>query len=221
VNSMNILRQLRRRFFPSEQQLMARKWRADGGDNAMRFNYDLDESSVVLDLGGYEGQWASDLFARYRCSIYIFEPVKSFAARIRERFSRNDRLQVFTCGLGATTRSDEIYLAADGSSKFVSAGNREVMEIVDAKDWIGMHFGENPRIDLVKLNIEGGEYELLERLIETGLIANIRDIQVQFHDIAPDSPARMQRIQAALMKTHEPTYQYRFVWENWTRRKHA
>jgi len=64
-----------------------------------------------------------------------------------------------------------------------------------------------------------GEYELLEKLIETGLIGIFENVQVQFHDVAPDSHSRMERIQKALGKTHTPTYQYEFVWENWTRRR--
>ena len=80
---------LKGRYFPSQHQLMVRKWYADGGDYALRFNYDLNEESVVFDLGGYEGQWASDLFGRYQCTIFVFEPVSSFANRISERFTRN------------------------------------------------------------------------------------------------------------------------------------
>ena len=35
---------------------------------------------------------------------------------------------------------------------------------------------------LMKINIEGGEFELLERLLETRLISRIENIQVQFHN---------------------------------------
>ncbi len=37
-------------------------------------------------------------------------------------------------------------------------------------------------------------------------------------DIAKDSTDRMHAIQRGLNKTHEATYQYKFVWENWRRR---
>lgn len=36
-------------------------------------------------------------------------------------------------------------------------------------------------IGLMKINIEGGEYELLERMIELGIINKVKDIQIQFH----------------------------------------
>lgn len=35
------------------------------------------------------------------------------------------------------------------------------------------------------------------------------------HDFVPDAKRRMQKIQAALSRTHNLTYQYPFVWENW------
>jgi cell wall assembly regulator SMI1 len=70
-------------------------------------------------------------------------------------------------------------------------------------------------IDLMKVNIEGGEYDLLEHVIATGLIHRVENIQVQFHDFFPDAVRRMAKIHDELTKTHYLTYQYRFVWENW------
>ena len=214
----NIVSRIKRKFFPSQYQLMVRKWWADGGDYALRFNYNLGEDSVVFDLGGYEGQWASDLFARYKCRIYIFEPVTSFANRISERFSKNDKLKVFPYGLGGTSRADKIHISADGSSVFGKSKNKEKINIVDVKEWIDSNMESYQHIDLMKINIEGGEYELLDRLIETHLITNIENIQVQFHQVLPNSLLHMEKIQADLMKTHKPTYQYKFVWENWKKK---
>ena len=70
-------------------------------------------------------------------------------------------------------------------------------------------------VQLMKINIEGGEFELLERLLETRLISRIENIQVQFHNIAVESTRRMERIQQGMRNTHKPTYQYKFIWENW------
>ena len=99
---------LKEKFFTSPHELMVQKWYSDGGDFAMRFSYDLDENSVVFDLGGYKGQWASDLFSRYKCYIFVFEPVALFAEIISDRFKKNDQIQVFACGLSAKTRKEQI-----------------------------------------------------------------------------------------------------------------
>ena len=44
------------------QALRVAPWLADNGDKTYRLDYNLNENSVVFDLGGYEGQWASDIF---------------------------------------------------------------------------------------------------------------------------------------------------------------
>ena len=207
---------LKRALFPSRHELMVRRWWADGGDAALRFDYELDENSWVLDLGGYDGQWASDLFSRYRCRIIIFEPVHAFAEKIRERFRRNDRIEVLQCGLGGSTRTETLHIAANASSIYGKSGKVEDIKLVDVRDWL--HERKLLRINLAKINIEGGEYELLERLLDINMIGSIDNIQVQFHDVGPDARQRMQRIQSRLRATHEPTYQYEFVWENWARK---
>jgi len=214
-----IVTKLRNKYFPSEHDLMVRKWWADGGDYELRFDYNLNEESLVLDLGGYEGQWASDLYSRYRCNIYVFEPVGSFAKRIKERFHKNSQIEVFQYGLGGSSRAETIHICADGSSLFRNSHDCEEINIIDIKEWIeGKGFKQ---INLIKINIEGGEYELLERLIATHLIEMIDNIQVQFHNISDNSCSRMERIQQELRKTHRPIYQYKFVWENWTRKNNS
>jgi FkbM family methyltransferase len=196
-----------------EYRQTVQRWYADGGDERFRFDYDLDRSSLVLDLGGFEGQWASDIYARFRCRVLVFETVPTFAARIAERFRRNDDIEVHDCGLGATTRSETMHLHGAGTSAYRRDAATVETRIVDVAAWFAEH--EIESVQLMKINIEGGEFEVLERLLETGLVARIENLQVQFHFIGPESPARMRAIQQSLAATHAPTYQYPFVWENW------
>jgi len=216
VKIKRIIEQIRNKYLPSSHQLMIRKWYADGGNYKMRFDYDLNEESVALDVGGYQGQWASDLFSRYRCNIYVFEPVSDFVERIRVRFIHNDKIKIFPFGLGGYSRTETIYISKESSSIYGANTNCEQIKVVDVKDWI--YELELDKIELIKINVEGGEYELLDRLIETKLVEKIDNIQVQFHNISKESRIQMERIQQELRKTHKPTYQYEFVWENWTRK---
>ena len=71
-------------------------------------------------------------------------------------------------------------------------------------------------VDLIKINIEGGEYDLLDEIIANNWLSKFKNIQVQYHDFVIDNPReRMEKIQKELAKTHQLTYQYDFVWENW------
>ncbi len=198
------------------EELMAELYFADGGDARFRFEYTLTPDSIVLDLGGYKGQWASDIYAMYLCNIIIFEPVKNFARAIRKRFRRNPKIQVRNDGVGGYTRTEVISVCKDASStfkRFEDCG-LEHINIVDMAEVVNAY----PTIDLIKINIEGGEYEVLERLITIGAISKVHDIQVQFHNMLPESEGRMYSIQSKLNETHYLTYQYKFVWENWSRR---
>lgn len=47
------------------------------------------------------------------------------------------------------------------------------------------------------------------------MISRMKNIQIQFHPIAPDSRERMNAIQSILSRTHEVKWQYDFVWESW------
>ncbi|MBU1261325.1 MAG: hypothetical protein KJ757_02310 [Planctomycetes bacterium] len=67
----------------------------------------------------------------------------------------------------------------------------------------------------MKINIEGGEYEILPRILATGLINKIKHLQIQFHDVGPNAKTQMENICSELAKTHRPRYQYKFVWEGW------
>ena len=214
LNSLNEWRRKRRAKHAYRE--VVRRYYADGGDDHFRFDYPLAEASVVLDLGGYEGQWASDLYARRRCQIHIFEPVERYAASIRTRFRDNPDIAVYAFALGNGDRSEQIRIRGASSSLYKGRADAETIRFIDVATWV--ESAGLTEIDLMKINIEGGEYELLERMIEADLISTVRDLQIQFHNFAPDAERRMAAIQQALERTHSPTYQYRFVWENWRRR---
>jgi len=196
---------------------MVDQWSADRGDETLRLNYDLNEHSMVFDLGGYEGQWASDIFSRYCSTIHIFEPVADFAKRTEQRFRRNQKIFVHDFGLGKANGSADILVNGADSSLYKKGNELVPGRFVEAIEF--MHKNNIEKINLMKINIEGGEYDLLEHLIETDFVNNIGNIQVQFHDFVPKAQHRMAMIQKDLQKTHNLTYQYLFVWENWRRKE--
>src|SRR5574341_892386 len=138
---------------PEERRVL--KWLAVHGDKTLRLDYDLDETSVVFDVGGYEGQWASDIVAKYACAVWVFEPVSEFADAITRRFQKNARVRVFGHGLAGRTQNAQIAIASDSSSVYREGAKRDI-SLVDIVDFMTSHHVD--RIDLLKLNVEGGEY---------------------------------------------------------------
>ncbi|MBB2144105.1 FkbM family methyltransferase [Pedobacter sp. LMG 31464] len=179
----------------------------------LRYAYDLNKNSIVFDVGGYEGEFTSDLFSRYESQFYIFEVYQPYTKQIKERFRLNDKIKVYDFGLGAIDETIQISIDTVSTSSFKKA---EIM--VDAKLKKASNFmdeNEIKQIDLIKINIEGGEYNLLNHLIDSGKINNIINLQIQFHDFVPNAISEMESIRKKLKKTHTPTYQFDFIWENW------
>jgi FkbM family methyltransferase len=196
------------------EKRVAQWFQMEGED--LRLDYPLDRASVVLDVGGFKGQWASDIFAKYLCTVHVYEPIPEFAEYIARRFAKNDSIVVHAEGLGATTRTETALLQSDATTMTSGPGNsapgvpvqvRAATEAIDALDI--------DRIDLLKLNIEGMEFELLESLLDHDYVRRIDHLQIQFHDFFEDAHQRRDAIQQRLRATHELDYCVPFVWESW------
>jgi FkbM family methyltransferase len=198
-----------------EQQLAHGQWVACSGDQTLRQEYEIAQGEVVVDLGGYQGQWASDIYARYRPRIFVFEPVPQFAENIRRRFRSNADIEVVEAAVAAADGRMQIGVLGDASSSFAEREHMVDVAVLDFVSWWrAAGFDE---IALLKINIEGGEYELLEHLVATGAVRKVRNVQVQFHHFVDDAEQRMLAIQEKLAATHERTYGFKWIWENWRR----
>jgi FkbM family methyltransferase len=190
-------------------------WVSADGDNTHRLNYSLNEDSIVFDLGGYHGDWAELISKRYNSNIYIFEPFPAFAEIIRKKFISNPKIKVFEFGL---SRKNETISLSNDENKSSHYTNTSKLKITAFLKSYSEFISENniEHIDLMKINIEGGEYDLLEGIIDQNLTNRIKNLQIQFHDfIVENAHLRMTNIQENLKKTHFQTYSYKFVWENW------
>lgn len=192
-----------------------RRWVADDGDRTLRLDYPLTEHSLVFDVGGYKGDWCAEIADRYGCPVIVFEPVPEFAEALKERFSGSPLIRVLDFGLSDKDEETEIGVAADGSGLYRDRGDPVRAKFRDAVKFLDEEGIAN--VDLAKINIEGGEFPLLQSLIDRGRIATFATLQVQFHTFFDDAVRRRQEILRRLEATHRATWSYPFVWENWVR----
>lgn len=208
-----IKRGLQRRFFKTEFDLAYERWVQDRGDETLRLDYPLTSDSIVFDLGGFEGEWAAAIYNKYRSHVLVFEPVESFHNAIADRFSDVEKVQPYMFGLSAVSAVQKIFVAGDGSSQFTGDGETVSLRLVNFDEF--MKSVQIHKIDLIKINIEGGEYDLLDYLVRSEWIKKINNLQIQFHNFVSNARGRREQIRNALAATHEITYDYSFVWENW------
>jgi FkbM family methyltransferase len=187
---------------------------------------DLPSPAVVLDVGAYEGSWSMRLLdrtalrQRLDVRIHAFEPEPSAVERCRRTIADELRIELHPFGLAGRRRNEKLTVGGPGSSIYTDPRSsrafesveielRDVADVLDAM--------EVDRIDFIKINIEGGEFELLDRLHETGWLRRIDRIIVQFHEFAPDAYRSRRRNRRQLAETHRCTWNYRWVYERWDR----
>lgn len=193
-----------------------KKWFADKGDQTHRLDYLLTNNSIVFDLGAYEGVWSQKIIERYRSQVYAFEPVKTFFNQTKTLLAKYPSATVFQYGLGPTTENLNIYLSEDGTSLYKQNGSAEVVLIKEMLPELQRL--SITKIDLIKINIEGAEYPLLEYILRNNIHLMLTNIQVQFHILDDSSAGKRESIRQKLSQTHVVTYDYPFVWENWRKK---
>jgi FkbM family methyltransferase len=196
-------------------------WEASS-DRDLLLECPLRDNSVVLDVGGFTGQWAKAISERYRPFVHVFEPSLALFKSLKGRFEGDNKVRCHPFGLAGQDRKALLCSATMGSSIYPSCpswnNGRDTHEInlKDVKSVIEQ-LGID-QIDLMKINIEGGEFELLDRMIESGVHLKCRHIRVQFHEWYPGARARRKQIRAKLKASHEIEWDYAFVWESWRRK---
>jgi FkbM family methyltransferase len=176
----------------------------------MRYEYDLTPESLVVDCGGYEGAFAEGICRRYGCSVRVYEPVPEWAERIQERLKPWPKAKVFALGIGPCDGSLIFRIKGDMTGEFVGEGQLVSAHLVQPATVICQD-----DVDLLKLNIEGGEFAVLETMLNQGLMALVNNLQVQWHDVAPAAELRRNAIIARLSETHELTFDHGWIWQNW------
>lgn len=189
------------------------KWDRDGGNRLRTNDLQLTSDDLVLDFGGYLGEWAGEIVKRYGSTVHVFEPVEHFAAQISASFDGDDRIVVHNCAVGASSRLETLNLAGDSTAPHVDGEPTSIC----VRDVSFLESVCDRPVSLAKLNIEGGEYELIPALVHTGWTKRIDRLIIQFHEIDEESQSRREGIRAMLAETHRCDWEYPFVWESWTR----
>tara|TARA_R110001583_G_scaffold19175_8_gene75346 strand:+ start:323 stop:952 length:630 start_codon:yes stop_codon:yes gene_type:complete len=198
---------------------------------------DLNENSIVFDLGGYKGTYTGLINNICKCKIFLFETWSDHYSHCVNRFKNNDNINCFNFGLGSNNEKISMFYDKDGTNAFkeknLGVGAQHV-SIINFKDFIETQ--KIQFVDVMKINTEGGEFDLLEFLTHDynkELISKIGIIQIQFHDFVPNAIERRDKIISKLRDTHVENWNHNgelsitarghkqpcWVWEEWRLKK--
>ena len=144
----------------------------------------LGPGTVVVDAGAHKGEFSRTMTQDYGCTCYLVEANPLLAEKMRENGVEN----VINAALGGD----------DGFARFITRENPEGGGIIANLTDTGEASVEVetvslptlverlslPKIDLLKLDIEGAEFDLF-RKIPGKFLEGIGQITVEFHDFLP------------------------------------
>lgn len=177
----------------------------------LRYEYADDlkngQHDTVIDLGAYRGEWASAMARAYGCNVLAVEPTDNIYYEPDPPFSIINKAAWVNNGK----------LKVGGAYYYTSAYEDPTheYECFDVNSLLA-RFDE---IALLKVNIEGAEYPVLDHIINHGYHERIKNLQVQFHQLDPEPwQSWYSSIAGRLQETHEIKWRYNFCWESWARK---
>jgi len=169
----------------------------------------------VVDIGAYKGDFLCKRAALEPTkNFYGFEPITEFFATAAKLFEDSQNVFIYNFGLAASDEITNFWLNDDATGKSESVG-KQVQ--VCLKDISNEPVFLTP-LSLVVCNIEGGEYALINRLVEKSLICNIEVLLLQFHNVDEWSANKMAETRELLSRTHRPEFKFDFIWDAWIRK---
>jgi len=188
-------------------------WNLNKGDDVLSFDYKLNKDSVAFVVGAFEGDYLGKLNNRFKCKIYGFEPIEEYYYILQNKFDKYLNINLFNFGMSDKTEKVKFSKIGESSSLYSNASNLVEVDLKSITEFLE----ENKinSIDLLYMNIEGGEYAVLQQLIDDEIIKSIKHLQVQYHNIDNDSIRKRKNINKLISKTHSRKFNYPFIWERW------
>lgn len=189
------------------------RFAGDGYDNLLYINHELSTSDTVLVLGGYKGKSIEIWRKSYNCSVVAYEPIPAFFELLKDKFAGDQKVLLYPFAVSDKEETLLFALAEEGTSVFLAAEQNLPLAAKDIDT-------ELERIDpyptIIEMNIEGGEYAVLKRMLQTQSIRKVQTLIIQFHNYGYEQELERAEVRLALSKTHFCEFSYEWLWEKWT-----
>jgi FkbM family methyltransferase len=146
----------------------------------------LNENSIVYSFGiGEDVSFDNDIIRKHNCCVFGFDPTPKSIFFVKNN-NVHDKFKFFEYGIGIKNEYVDFFLPINpeyvsGSvikQKNIDISNNICVQMKILKD-IMNEFGHT-HIDILKLDIEGSEYDVIENILNDKI--SITQIVIEFHD---------------------------------------
>jgi FkbM family methyltransferase len=191
------------------------KWFLSNGEK-LKFTLDLEMNGLVLDIGAFKGTFTKKLMRNNPNNRYwLFEPIPKYFLSCKKQFEKMDNVSIHP--LAVTSDGRSVNLSIRGLRSRVEENETPYLNTFSSVSITDV-FKSTHKVELLKLNIEGMEYEVLNELIAKNNLIKARYLLIQFHNFNVGDEKRYIEIQKSLQKDYENCFSFKWVWELWERK---
>jgi FkbM family methyltransferase len=159
----------------------------------------MSQKVVYVDLGGKDGDTVNSflsgngpaahvLAGAKEIEVYAFEPVdyREKWEEVKRRYP-NVKIEFFNVAVGVESKTAKLSIHANPDAHTVVPDNWNFSETstievpqIDIVEWLFDNVLWSDTI-VLKIDIEGSEYEILEKLIEANYLRDVDELYVEFH----------------------------------------
>ena len=168
----------------------------------------LRPGDVAIDCGANVG-YVTQRMARRGVTVHAFEPNPYAYAVLAKRFAANPQVHLHQQAVSDANGTLKLYLHqlssqepvkwSTGSSLLADKGNVSQDNFVEVEviDLAAFIQGLQRRVKVLKLDVEGVEYRIMDHLIDTGVIHEIDHVLIEAHAARmPSLQEEAARVQA-------------------------
>jgi FkbM family methyltransferase len=146
---------------------------------------------IFIDLGAFEGDTIALALKKYKDLdiVYVFEPLEENFKKCKERYGAMPSIVLNNAAADIADGESPLYLGKDHGSlggtlckdKTTSYQDRTTMaRTVDFSRFLKEHVAADDDV-ILKIDIEGKEYDLLEKMIKDATLRLVREIFCEWH----------------------------------------
>lgn len=139
----------------------------------------LNQNSVAIDLGASVGDVANYIYDKNKCNLECYEPNKICYDLLNKKFANNKKVNTYNLAVSNVSKNQKLYLSnlnfkkknllifsqsssLDRDKKNINSENFIYVRVIN----INSILNKFKYIDLIKIDIEGAEYKILDKLIQ-------------------------------------------------------
>ena len=162
--------------------------------------YEPASTHVVLDVGANIGLFSIWLSLRAKgIRLLAFEPFPENVEALRANVQGFPNVHIYDVAIGRERGTAQMIpvgaRSLDHHLDSSTPGKTQVITLTDAVELAG------PTVDLLKMDIEGSEYDVFEIQPEAALMRRIRNIAIEWHEHV--RPGVLSLLKSRLAPTHE------------------